>query len=141
MGYFTIKELCDSSTAKKYHIDNTPSKTVESHLQELITFLNPLREKWGSAIKVNSGYRSPQLNAHPEIGGSVTSVHMIGYAADLWPVNGKFDDFRKFVQEYMKDKKFDQCIIEKNSKGSRWIHIGLYNNVRMQRRQIFSKTQ
>ena len=43
MGYFTIKELCASDTAKKYKIDNTPTKEIEIHLNELINFLNPLR--------------------------------------------------------------------------------------------------
>lgn len=43
-SYFTIEELCASDTAKKYGIDNTPNSIVISHLQQLINFLNPLRE-------------------------------------------------------------------------------------------------
>ena len=43
-SYFTIDELCKSETAKKYGIDNTPSPIIMSHLQQLINFLNPLRE-------------------------------------------------------------------------------------------------
>ena len=43
-SYFTIDELCKSETAKKYDIDNTPDAAVLSHLQQLINFLNPLRE-------------------------------------------------------------------------------------------------
>lgn len=43
-SYFTVKELCESDTAKKYGIDNTPNSIVISHLQQLINFLNPLRE-------------------------------------------------------------------------------------------------
>ena len=33
-----------ADTAKKYGIDNTPNPIITSHLQQLITFLNPLRE-------------------------------------------------------------------------------------------------
>ena len=43
-SYFTIAELYASDTAKKYNIDNTPDSIITSHLQQLINFLNPLRE-------------------------------------------------------------------------------------------------
>ena len=134
-SYFTIAELCVSETAKKYNIDNTPDSIITSHLQQLINFLNPLREAWGSAIKVSSGYRCDKLNRF--VGGSKTSSHLIGYGVDLIPANGKMDDFKKFIIDYMKTRMFDQCIIEKSGK-TEWIHIGLYNNKGQQRRMIFN---
>ena len=137
-SYFTIAELCASDTAKKYGIDNTPNSIVISHLQQLINFLNPLREAWGSAIKVNSGYRCEKLNRF--VGGSKTSSHLIGYGVDLIPVNGKMDAFKKFIIDYMKNKMFDQCIIEKSGK-TEWVHIGLYNLKGQQRKMIFNITK
>ena len=134
-SYFTIAELCASDTAKKYNIDNTPDSIIISHLQQLINFLNPLREAWGSAIKVSSGYRCDKLNSF--VGGSKTSSHLIGYGVDLIPANGKMSDFKKFIVDYMKMRMFDQCIIEKSGK-TEWIHIGLYNNKGQQRRMIFN---
>lgn len=137
-SYFTVNELCESDTAKKYGIDNTPNSIVISHLQQLINFLNPLREAWGSAIKVNSGYRCEKLNRF--VGGSKTSSHLIGYGVDLIPVNGKMDVFKKFIIDYMKNKMFDQCIIEKSGK-TEWVHIGLYNLKGQQRKMIFNITK
>lgn len=134
-SYFTIAELCASDTAKKYNIDNTPDPIITSHLQQLINFLNPLREAWGSAIKVSSGYRCDKLNRF--VGGSKTSSHLIGYGVDLIPANGRMDDFKKFIVDYMKMRMFDQCIIEKSGK-TEWIHIGLYNAKNQQRRMIFN---
>ena len=134
-SYFTIAELCASDTAKKYGIDNTPNSIITSHLQQLITFLNPLREAWGSAIKVTSGYRCEKLNKF--VGGSKTSSHMIGYGVDLVPANGKMSDFKKFIVDYMKMQVFDQCLIEKSWKTA-WIHIGLYNAKGQQRKMIFN---
>lgn len=134
-SYFTIAELCASDTAKKYNIDNTPDSIITSHLQQLINFLNPLREAWGSAIKVSSGYRCDKLNHF--VGGSKTSSHLIGYGVDLIPANGRMDDFKKFIVDYMKIRMFDQCIIEKSGK-IEWIHIGLYNTKNQQRRMIFN---
>ena len=135
-NYFTIQELCKSDTAEKYKIDNTPDSTVKLHLTELIKFLNPLREAWGSPILVSSGYRCKRLNSL--VGGVASSVHVKGWAADLVPKNGKMTEFKKFVQTYLKDKKFDQCIIERNASGKEWIHIGLKNNWGLQRKQIFN---
>lgn len=137
-SYFTVAELCASDTAKKYGINNTPDLTITSHLQQLINFLNPLREAWGSAIKVTSGYRCKRLN--DMVGGSKTSSHMIGYGVDLIPANGKMDTFKKFIIDYMKIRIFDQCIIEKSG-NTEWIHIGLYNAKGQQRKMIFNITK
>lgn len=133
--YFTTQELCHSDTAVAKHIDNTPTKEVESNLKRLIDFLNPLREKWGSGIRINSGYRCPALNK--EVGGVATSAHTTGNAVDLWPINNKFDDFCKFILNYLDaTKSWDQCIIEQSGT-SRWVHLGLFNNQGKQRKMKF----
>lgn len=71
--YFTIEELCASDTAKKKSIDNRPSPNLVNELQKTIDFLNPIREAWGSPIKVTSGYRSEALNR--AVGGVSNSSH------------------------------------------------------------------
>lgn len=132
-SYFTIEELCYSDTAKQKNIDNTPNEEIKKRLQTLINFLNPLREAWNSGIRINSGYRCPELNK--AVGGVENSAHKEGWAVDMYPVNNRFEDFKKFIIEYLKDKKFDQCI-EEYSGNSKWIHFGLWSNGR-QRNQIF----
>ncbi|MGC8201044.1 D-Ala-D-Ala carboxypeptidase family metallohydrolase, partial [Salmonella enterica] len=63
MKYFTIAELCNSVTAVKFCIYNTPGREVTDRLTDLINnILDPLRERYGKPIKVTSGYRSPKLN-------------------------------------------------------------------------------
>lgn len=137
--YFTTQELCHSNTAIAKHIDNTPTKEVESNLKRLIDFLNPLREKWGSGIRINSGYRSPALNK--AVGGVATSAHTTGNAVDLCPINNKFDDFCKFILNYLDaTKSWDQCIIEQSG-NSRWVHFGLFNNQGKQRKMKFEIKQ
>lgn len=134
-SYFTIEELCKSETADLYNIDNTPSDDIIVHLKMLIDFLNPIREAWGSAIIVTSGYRCPELNKL--IGGSKTSVHKIGFAVDIVPKNGNIEKFKDFILDYFQSNNisWDQLLLEYN-KTSVWIHIGLYNNYLQQRRQI-----
>jgi len=44
----------------------------------------------------------------------VTSAHLTGNAVDMVPANGNFNGFKAFLLDYLADKKFDQCIIEKS---------------------------
>ena len=135
--YFTLQELIRSEVAAKKKIDNTPTFEVVEHLRELTEkVLEPLRAAYGMSINVSSGYRCPDLNK--AVGGSATSVHQIGYAADL-QVNGSFNRFRDFVVEWFRKTgtRFDQILLERNkATGAKWIHIGLYNNAGQQRGQI-----
>ena len=132
--YFSSDEMIYSSTARKLGIDNTPSEEVCEHLKELMLVLDEIRAGWGSPIHVNSGFRCDRLNT--AVGGSKTSVHKIGYAADLYPWNNRISKFIDYMLEWAKTHDFDQLILEENSKGSRWVHIGLYNNKHGQRKQI-----
>ena len=135
--YFTLAEFLRSDTAKKKNIDNTPSWDVVEHLGELVEqFLDPLRAAYGMPIRVSSGYRCEKLNK--AVGGAATSVHMLGYAADL-QVSGSFNRFRDFVVEWVgkTGAKFDQILLETDKKkNAKWIHVGLYNNSGQQRGQI-----
>ena len=133
--YFKLEEFLTSSTAKQKSIENLPSWKYVEHLSELAYFLDGLREAWGSGIIITSGFRNNALNK--AVGGVENSIHKIGYAADIQPVNGKMKEFKVFVKNWIKDKDFDQCIIEKNKKGQEWIHIGLYNNSGQQRHNVF----
>lgn len=123
MKWFSIKELCKSSTAKKLNIDNTPSAEIKENLTVLIEeCLDPIREKFGNPIMVTSGYRCPQLNA--AYGGSPTSEHKTGFAADI----DTSDNIRLWEVITSGDFKWTQLINEypdENNEPS-WIHIS-YN--------------
>ena len=132
--HFKLEELLRSETALKNKIENLPSFEVVKHLDELANFLDGLREAWRSPIKVNSGFRSTELNA--KVGGVQRSAHKLGYAADLVPANGDMEKFKKVVVAWVKDKKFDQCILEKSG-STQWVHISLYNQDGEQRCEVF----
>ena len=127
MKYFTIKELCRSTVATQKGIDNTPNSTIVNNLNQLINnILDPLREKYGKPIYVNSGYRCPALNS--AVKGSKTSSHLKGLAADITvgsPTKNKklFD----LIQEL--NLPYDQLIDEKNYS---WIHISFSKKPRKQ---------
>lgn len=131
--YFKLEEFLTSSTARQKSIENLPSWEIIEHLKELAAFLDDLREDWGSGINVTSGYRCVKLNS--AVNGSPTSAHPLGYAADLQPANGKMTEFVEFVRKWLKNKQFDQALIETRGK-TRWLHLGLYNQKGQQRRNI-----
>ena len=140
MRYFTIDELCHSDTAIALGIDNTPNQEIKEHLVQLIEgLLDPLRDAWGSGIKVTSGFRCSRLNRALK-GSSPTSSHLIGFAADLVPSNGDIAGFKRFAVKWLKENniKFDQCLCETNGKGKQWLHLGLFNLSMQQRKQILN---
>lgn len=130
MKYFTIEEMTKSSTAKANCIDNTPSSEGVLKLQKLIeAVLDPLREWYGKPIRVNSGFRCEALNE--AVGGSDTSQHRLGEAADI-TVGTKKGNKKLF--EYIKDNlPFDQLINESNFS---WVHVS-YREGRL-RKQVLA---
>lgn len=122
MKYFSIEEMTKSDTAKAKGIDNTPSQEVIDNLTKLIeAVLDPLREWYGKPITVNSGYRCEALNK--AVGGSKTSDHMTGRAADI--DTGSKEENKKLF-DYIKDNlEFDQLIDEKNLA---WVHVSFREN-------------
>ena len=137
--YFDLEEFLTSSVARQKSLENLPSWEIVENLNELALWLDQLREDWGSGIKITSGYRNDKLNT--AVGGVLNSLHRKGFAADIYPSNGKYEEFVKFVKEWAKDKKFDQIIEERSGKNSRWVHVGLYNNQGRQRHMIFGITK
>ena len=127
MKYFTIKELCRSSTATQKGIDNTPNSEIVNNLTQLVdNILDPLREEYGKPIEVNSGYRCDALNK--AVGGSKTSYHRFGLAADITAGN-KFKNKKLFILVQTLNLPYDQLIDEK---GYSWIHISFSTKPRKQ---------
>lgn len=123
--FFTKSELTRSDTARIRGVDNTPTPEASAALDALMwNVLDPIRRMWGKPIIVNSGYRCPELNA--AVGGSATSQHMKGEAADITagdPTKNK-ELFDMIAQSAI---PFDQLIDEKNY---RWIHVSYRPNGR-----------
>ena len=127
MKYFTIKELCKSSTATQLGIDNTPNSEIVNNLEQLVEYiLDPLRERYEKPIYVNSGYRCDALNK--AVGGSKTSAHRYGLAADITGGSPKENRILfNLIQEL--DLPFQQLIDEKNFS---WIHVSFSDKPKKQ---------
>ena len=134
--HFTVSEFTYSQRAVDLGIANTPTEDdllrISSFVREL---LEPLRVAWGSPIRISSGFRGCDLNK--AIGGSKTSAHALGYAADLVPCNNDMKGFKKFVLRWLQDNRmsYDQYIDERDKKGNEWVHLGWRNRLGQQRKQ------
>lgn len=80
---FSLEEFFESKTAKNKGINNeTEHPSVINNIKEMcFQVLQPLRDKVGKPIHINSGYRCKALNEL--IGGSATSQHRLGQAVDI----------------------------------------------------------
>ena len=119
---FTLEELVKSETALRKGIPNDPTPEVIESLKTLAEqVLQPVRNHYGKGVKVNSGYRSPDVNA--AVGGSRTSDHCKGQAADIEIPGVPNAELAEWIA---KNLKFTQIILEFYTKGvpdSGWVHV------------------
>ena len=121
---FALSEMVKSATAERLNVDNSPSDIHLVNLTHLaIHILQPVRDQFG-VITINSGYRSPALNA--KVGGSKTSQHCNGQAADFESFSTPNPDLAKWIANNL---VFDQLILEFYdgvNPNSGWVHCS-YN--------------
>lgn len=130
--YFSLPEMCASTTAKAHGIDNTPGTREIVNLTLLCTHvLDPLRKVHGP-ITINSGYRSPSLNK--QVGGVCNSQHVTGQAADI-SIKGDIAYGKKLFNWIKQHVDYDQLIWEHNKQGTYWIHVSY--NLDGNRKQAF----
>ena len=119
---FTLAEMVKSETALRHSMDNTPGETEIANLKQLAEkVLQPVRDAYQKGVKVNSGYRHPEVNA--KVGGSKTSDHCKGQAADIEIPGVANADLAKWITENL---DFTQVILEFYTPGvpdSGWVHV------------------
>jgi hypothetical protein len=118
---FSLGELTKSQTALRMGIDNNPTPEDLYNLHLLCdNILQPVREHFGRAVTISSGYRSEDLCV--AIGSSRKSQHAKGQAADF----EIFGVDNKEVAEWIRDVlDFDQLILEfynEDDPSSGWVH-------------------
>ena len=114
--HVTLKEFQASGLATLRNINNEMNESQIASAKLLCeNVFEPLRLYLNTPIKINSGYRSGQLNK--KIGGSTTSQHCKGEAMDL-QIGAKGFNF-------IKDRlDFDQLIWEfGNDEQPSWVHV------------------
>lgn len=132
--YFSLKEM----TATSQNLPNSPETWEEfSALRDTALMLDELREKFGQGIRITSGFRSAAVNA--AVGGSRTSAHRKGRAADIQPwknTKKNMVELANLCRSLINATYVDQVIIYtpdgKDTEDIKWIHIGFSDKPRHQ---------
>ena len=119
---FSLAEMVKSETALRHGMENNPGPDELNNLLELCAnVLQPIRDHYQKGVKVNSGYRSPDVNA--KVGGSRTSDHCRGTAADIEIPGVPNADLANWIKENL---SYTQLILEFYTVGvpdSGWVHV------------------
>lgn len=119
---FSLSEMVKSETALRHEMDNTPGEIEISNLKLLCEkVLQPVRDHYQKGVKINSGFRHPEVNA--KVGGSKTSDHCNGQAADIEIPGLANADLAQWIVDNL---DFRQVILEFYTPGvpdSGWVHV------------------
>lgn len=121
--HFSLEEMTFSQTAINLGIKNTPNANQIACLKLLCEkVLEPIRVHYDLPVKVHSGFRNATLNK--AVGGSTTSSHLYGQAADIEITGIANRDLAVWVRDNL---VFDQIILEfynpAEGANSGWVHV------------------
>ena len=120
--HISDKEGVYSNTATRRGIDNIPNEKQLYNMKMVAKqIFEPLRAYVGGPIKINSFFRSEELNE--AIGGSSKSQHCKGQAIDVDDTFGRMTNAEMY--EFIKNNlSFDQLIWEfGNEENPAWVHV------------------
>lgn len=127
---FTFSELIKTDAG----LDNIPDDmNVLSNICRLAAFLQTIRNELHLPIIVNSGYRSKEVNE--AVGGVSSSYHCKGLAADI--KCSDMDKLLTILHSHLMD--IDQLGIYYNKNTQLWFHVGLAEDGKVPRTQIYTK--
>ena len=128
--HFTFTEMTKTDSG----LDNIPDNmNVIRNLVRLSEFLQIIRNELQLPIIVNSGYRSKEVNE--SVGGVLSSYHVKGLAADIKCAD--MDKLLAVLHSHLMD--IDQLGIYYNSTTQLWFHVGLAEDGKVPRTQIFTR--
>mgnify|MGYP001773435282 CR=1 FL=1 len=127
---FSFSELTRTQTS----LNNMPNDmNVVKNLVRLSEFLQQIRNELHLPIIVNSAYRSREVNE--AVGGVSSSYHVRGLAADIRCSD--MDKLLTILHSHLMD--IDQLIIYFDKNSQLFYHVGLAEEGKVPRTQIFAK--
>jgi hypothetical protein len=88
--YFMVGEMTQGDP-RRVPMDPVVRERILRFAQEL----DRVRVAWGSGLGVTSWYRPYLVNL--AVGGVLNSQHVLGWAADVYPVKGRISEFQSWI--------------------------------------------
>lgn len=119
--HFTLAELSHTGHASHRDLNRREAEAFLPALKDLAAMLEVVRAKFGP-VRCNSGFRGPSLNR--AVGGSPTSQHSKGEAADIVVASATVEELHRWICT-QSGIKFGQCILELPPGSKGWVHVSL----------------
>ena len=94
--------------------------------ETLTVVLQCIREHFGKAVTITSGYRTPEHNT--EVGGSKSSQHLLGRAADIQVAGVSVEDVAAYAESLMPDWGGVGRYPVKAGRATGWVHVDTRQN-------------
>lgn len=128
--HFKLHEFTRSQVASRNGFDNSLPESLWPNILSLANELETVRRFVGHPMLITSGYRCPPLNKH--LGGSGTSAHMKGLAADF-EIPGVsnlevYERIKAIVKNNDNSFRYDQLIgeyLSQDDPSAGWIHLSV----------------
>lgn len=124
--HFSWEELTRTGKSELQAANRTEAEKYRKSLTKLATdLLEPIRAKFGP-IRINSAFRGQESGVNAAVGGSKTSQHMLGEAADIVASAVSVEELHRWICAES-GLAFGQCILERSSpsKPPSWVHVSL----------------
>lgn len=137
---FTLAELTHSATGEARGLANVPSAAELANIKRTAEVLQKVRDHFGVAIIVTSCFRSEAVNK--AVGGSPTSAHRFGLAADINAAGMTSRQFAERLRAFLTGEGigFDQIILEFPDEAVSWVHLGIATESR-RRNQLLTASK
>ena len=88
---------------------------------ELVVLLQCIREHFGKAVTITSGYRTAEHNA--KVGGAKSSQHLLGRAADIQVADTSVEDVAAYAESLMPAWGGVGRYPVKTGRAKGWVHV------------------
>lgn len=89
--------------------------------EALVLLLQCIREHFGKAVTITSGYRTPAHNA--KVGGSKSSQHLLGRAADIQVASTSVEDVAAYAESLLHNWDGVGRYPVKAGRAKGWVHV------------------
>ena len=89
--------------------------------QTLVVLLQAIREHFGKAVTITSGYRTAEHNA--KVGGAKSSQHLLGRAADFWVEDTPVASVAAYAETLLPGRGGIGRYPVKTGRAKGWVHV------------------